>query len=237
MRTKVTAAEATPRKSQPPPAKGKGLVGKVIIDDLSHVTKNDWNPNRMTPFERQSLRHGLEKDGWLVSHALTVWGTDEKGKAKNLIIDGEHRWEEARALGMTKGPMVYLEGLTLSQAKQLTVKLDSKRGRFDEDALGVLVRSIQEDLNLETQSLDLGIEASLFDDFLRIEEVLPEAPVMQLPAGQKAAVKTVPLFFQPKQYEEFMRLCQDLSVKYQTQNSTDTVVEAVKRAHAVATAK
>jgi len=224
--------KAVARKSEPPKAR---LVGKTTIEDLSSVTKNSWNPNRMTPFERQSLRHGLVQDGWLVSHALTVWRTDEKGKTRNIIIDGEHRWEEAIALGMKQGPMVFLDGLTEAAAKMLTVKLDAKRGRFDEDALASLLKGVQESLNLETQALDLGIQPDLLSDYLRPDVVAP--PVAEIPSGQTAAVKTVPLYFQPADHEAFTKLVRELSEKYKTKNSTDTVFEAVRRAHAAATTK
>jgi hypothetical protein len=229
------ARTATARKSNPPPPQAR-LVGKVVIAKLDAVTKNDWNPNEMTLFERQSLRHGLLKDGWLVSHALTIWRTDEKGKTKNIIIDGEHRWEEAKALGMVEGPMVFLDGVTLADAKQLTVKLDAKRGRFNEEKLGVLVRSVQEVLHLETQALDLGIDAKLLTEYLKPQDTLPPLPA-DLPSGQKAAVKNVPLFFKPEQHEQFLRLIHDLAGHYKTQNATDTIFEAVRRAHAAATSK
>ncbi len=80
------------------------LVGdKVLIKPLDLVKPNAWNPNRMTPFQRESLKVGLLSDGWLISQSLLIWGTDDKGVEKNIIIDGEQRWTVATANGFTKG--------------------------------------------------------------------------------------------------------------------------------------
>jgi ParB family chromosome partitioning protein len=230
------SAQVVPIKRKSMPPVRAQLVGKVVLKPLDSVNRNPWNPNQMTPFEKQALRHGLEKDGWLVSHALTIWGHDENGVVKNLIIDGEHRWEAAKQLGMKDGPMVFLNGLTESAAKMLTVKLDQKRGRFNEDRLGALLQSVQADLNLDTQSLDLGIAPEDLSDYLRVEEE-PNPVIGELPSGQKASVKTVPLYFKPEEHEAFNRLLKDLAGRFQTLNATDTVFEAVRRAHAASAPK
>ena len=43
------------------------IVGEVELVALDKVRPNGWNPNRMTPFMKESLRTGLETDGWLSS--------------------------------------------------------------------------------------------------------------------------------------------------------------------------
>jgi hypothetical protein len=212
----------------PRPVEVRGrIVGETVVERLDKVSKNNWNPNAMTVFERQSLRRGLETDGWLVSHALTIWGTDEAGREQNVIIDGEHRWEEARALGMLKGPMVFLYELTRAEAMKLTVKLDAKRGHFSEDKLGALLRAVEETLDLETRQLDMGIEGDRLAELLRDEK--KSAPPRNLPSGQK---KPLNLFFDGNEHAEFMTMCHELAKSFDTKTTTATVLEAVKRAYA-----
>jgi hypothetical protein len=116
--------------------------GKVVTAPLDKLKPNTWNPNVVTPEKMASIEHGFRTDGWLVSQALLVWRKDETGKVQNVIVDGEHRWKAARSVGLTEGPVVFLDGITEAEAKALTVKLDQKRGRWDEDKLGALLREI-----------------------------------------------------------------------------------------------
>ena len=126
---------------------------------LSDVTPNPWNPNRMTDHLYRSVVHGLLADGWVASQSLLVWGTDEAGRTRNMIIDGEHRWRAAREAGFKEGPMVLLDGMTEAECKALTVKLNQKRGEWNDQALGELLRDLAStappDLDL---GMDLGIE-------------------------------------------------------------------------------
>lgn len=240
-------AKAAAKKEPPPKAdEGKGLVGdKVVVKPLDLVKPNTWNPNRMTAFERESLMTGLKKDGWLLSQALLIWGTDEKGREKNIIIDGEQRWTVAPSAGFAKGPMVFLHGLTEAQAKALTVKMDSKRGKFADEPLGLLLREIQFDLGADNVALDLGIQ----DDRLMLllaepDVVLPgtepaPAPSDGAPNGAgsglpASTVRMVQLFLNPETHAEFSDLIRKLSAKYKTQNVSDTTLEAVRRAAASA---
>lgn len=138
------------------------LVGEVVVRDLKKVRANPWNPNHMTPEQMESLKHGFLADGWLVSQALLVWGTDEKGAKQDIIIDGEHRWIGAKAVGLTKGPMVFLNGITEAEAKKLTIKLNQKRGAWDPTKLEDLLRGLEQSGEaLEAMDLGFGEEELL----------------------------------------------------------------------------
>lgn len=136
------------------------VSGEVVSTPLESVKPNGWNPNSMTAFQKKGLREGMIRNGWLASQALLVWGTDEKGETKNLIIDGEHRYEAAKAVGFEHGPMVFLNGISEKKAKSLTVEIDAKRGRFNQEALSDLVRSLydEETISLEDYSMQMGID-------------------------------------------------------------------------------
>ena len=206
----------------------KPTVSEVVLSPLVGVKPNPWNPNALTAFEKESLKFGIREDGWLASHALTVWRTDSKGKERNLIIDGEHRWRVALDLGMTMGPMAFVDGMTEDAAKKLTVKLDAKRGKFDAGLLEALVRSIADGLDLETRSLALGIGEDVLGEML---STTPETMVVgELPSGKTSDVKVVTLFFTPEVHDEFERVAKEISVRFKTPTMADTVFEAVRRA-------
>ena len=131
--------------------------GKVVTFTLDKLKPNGWNPNVVTPEKMASIEYGFRTDGWLASQALLVWRKDDAGKIQNVIIDGEHRWKAARTVGLADGPVVFLDGVSETEAKALTIKLNQKRGEWDEDALGKLLREVQ------GSSEDLGLDFG-FDD-------------------------------------------------------------------------
>lgn len=145
------------------------LRGEVAVRPLDGVRPNGWNPNKVPAHVMRSIEHGFRADGWITSNALLIWGTDETGARRDLIIDGEHKWKAARAVGLREGPMVVLDGVTEREARALTVKMNQKRGDWDEDGLGALLKSIRED-DAE-QALDLGIERDEIDRLIRHADV------------------------------------------------------------------
>jgi hypothetical protein len=184
---------------------------------------------------RESLKHGLKEDGWLSSQALLVWGSDEKGKSKNVIIDGEHRWTVALELGFKEGPMVFLHKITEAKAKKLTAALNNKHGQRDDEKMGALLRSIQADE--APTALDVGIENDRLMKLLAepaIPTKDPDAPDMSkvsneaLPASN---AKMVQLYFVKETHEEFTKYTRALAERYETKNATDTVLEALRRAY------
>jgi ParB-like chromosome segregation protein Spo0J len=146
------------------------VVGKVELLPLKTVRPNGWNPNRMTEFEKKSFSAALKRNGWLAAYALLVWRTDQRGRPQNLIIDGEHRWAIAQTLGYTKGPMVMMDGLTLEQAKELTVSLDNHRGQFDQTALRDVLKSLGTDTDL---AFRLGFDDETFKALMSPTPVIP----------------------------------------------------------------
>lgn len=235
-RRDLAKAVRKPTKSE---KKTPRVVGKAVMTRLDKVRANDWNPNRMTAFLRESLKQGLETDGWLASQALLIWGTDEKGRSKNIIIDGEHRFEVARELGFKEGPMVFLSGITETQAKALTVKMNQKRGSWDEDMLASLIRGIQYDLPVPDMSLELGIpDVDLMvmlaeppnDVFANGQAPSPPTGTVEMPSGKMEHMRMVQLFFDANSHAEFQGLIEKLSTEAKTKNVTDTVMSGLRRA-------
>lgn len=205
---------------------GPRVVGDVVMAPLDSVRPNDWNANEFTTDELEALRHGLRLDGWLKSQSLLIWGTDERGARRDIIIDGEHRWVVASDIGFKKGPMVFLDGLSEAEATALTIKLGNRRGKPDHTKLAPVVKAIQLKLSSTTLGLDLGFSAD------QMAKLLAPPPVANVgrTVSSNPHTKTVPLFLDPKTYAEFHELVKKLAKKFRTENVTDTVVAAVRAA-------
>lgn len=199
------------------------LVGKVVQHDLAKLQPNPWNPNEMDSFTFESLKHGFEVDGWLASMALLVWGKDDQGVRRNLIIDGEQRWSAGTQLGLKKGPCVFLDGLTEAQAKALTIKLDQKRGKFNRLKLSSLVAELVQGTDATALGLDLGIAPAALAALLKPHNILPPEP------SRNVHTRQVPLYFDQEQAAEFHLLVQELAKKLKTETVTDTVMAALRR--------
>jgi hypothetical protein len=223
--------------------KGGTVVGTVETVALDRVKPNPWNPNRMTPRQLESLKHGLKEDGWLTSQSILVWRTDDTGTAKYLIIDGEHRWRAATALGFVEGPMVFLDGVTEAQAKALTIKLDNKRGSFDQEILRGLLREVQEQLGDEP-ALDLGFEDAAYlaliaapgSDLDGIDNPPGQSTFEGVIPTMTTQVNMVQIFLTSDQKALWDERVRTLAGRFGTRNATDTVIEAIRLAAEASTA-
>jgi len=249
-RARVASASSTPTPAEPTSHRGEFVAGVVRgvseVIALTSVAPNPWNPNRMTPQMMESLRLGLRTDGWIASQALLVWGFDAGGNKRNVIIDGEHRWRAATAEGYASGPAVFIDGLNEMQAKALTIKMNQKRGAFEEPLLAVVLRELQDSGFAD----DLGMELGFTDDVLLkllAEDPLPldgSAPprdgnTTEVSNTQHAELTTDPssnhvrlvqLFFDQSQHAEWMAGAQVLAKAYGTTNVTDTALMALRDA-------
>jgi len=177
--------------------------GELELVELAKLKPNGWNPNRVPDHIMASIRHGLVADGWIASHALLVWGTDERGRQKRLIIDGEHRWRCATEVGMTEGPAVVLDGLTTKEAKSLTVKLNQKRGEWDKDALAGLLSELELG-DIVAGAVDLGFIDGELSSMLGLNSI---DNILGGENGEKDIGKEGASELSPDEFSEFEHTC------------------------------
>jgi 3'-phosphoadenosine 5'-phosphosulfate sulfotransferase (PAPS reductase)/FAD synthetase len=168
MSSKIVTTEATAPPVTTPKAP-LNLVGEERLTVVRSVKANPWNPNKMTHFMQASLEQEIALHGWLKSMLILVWGKDEKGVVQNLIIDGEHRWVVAKRLKIETIPMVFIDGITESEAKKLTIKIGQKQGAFDPENLSVLLRELQGEMDLGDYAIDMGFPVDQLQDMFKLE--------------------------------------------------------------------
>jgi len=124
---------------------------------LSQLRPWPGNPRLMPEAEMHKLVRSIETFGLV--EPLVVRRSD------SLVIGGHQRLDAAKALGLTKVPVVFVE-IGDAQAKALNLALNKIRGEFDLPKLGELLDELRE-------LADFDVTLSGFDD-REIDELLSE---------------------------------------------------------------
>lgn len=231
-----------PRTKAPPPKpRGKKSKSSQVegLHPLDSVAPNDWNMNELPAHKYESLLHNLKEEGWVRSQPLLVWGSDEKGRAKNVIINGEHRWKAAQELGFREGPMVILHGISRAKAIELTIKLDNTRGEFDKAELNTLLRNFLPAAKLPNAALSLGFTQPELNKVFALPAIRLDGGATPAAGeeGGKAkpavvtsrnnASKQVPLYLGGDQRELVPARLEALMKRWSFNNVTDVVLRCV----------
>ena len=117
---------------------------EVVYIPVDQLVPNPWNPNKMSDEMLRKEIDSIKEFGFV--DPIHCRAMDEVFQ----IIDGEHRWIGAKAIGMDEIPCIMLD-VDDTVAEQLTIVLNDLRGKPDEAKLAALVR----DLSTRRSMLDL----------------------------------------------------------------------------------
>lgn len=115
-------------------ATNKATMEDIEIDSL---TPNPWNTNSVSPENEEKLKESIKRLGVfkpIICRTLSD-GTLE-------ILGGEHRWQIARDMGLTKVPVVNLGKISDSKAKEIGLVDNGRYGEDDALALAELLKSM-----------------------------------------------------------------------------------------------
>lgn len=132
-------------------------VSVVPIDKLE---PNPWNPNEQSKFTFEKEMESIKQYGFLDPIAVRPKGD------KFEIVDGEHRWRAATALGLEEVLINNLGDISDAMAKQLTLIANETRGEADSQKLAVLVKTISELSSLEETKRLLPFSSREIDSML-----------------------------------------------------------------------
>lgn len=118
------------------------LAGTQKTLPIDAIEPNPWNPNVQSGFKFQKELMSIREFGFI--DPITVRSGREKGPLfqKPQIIDGEHRWKGARAVGLDKVHVLDVGRLSDDKAKVLTDVLNNLRGENDPMKWTAMVQSV-----------------------------------------------------------------------------------------------
>lgn len=133
------------------------------IEDLR---KNPWNTNVVSAENELKIRNSIQRNGLF----KPVLVREIKGEAGYEIIGGEHRWEQAVALGYKTVPVCNLGEISERKAKEIGVIDNARYGADDSLGLAELLKEIGDGIDNVQDFLPYG-EADLDELFNSIESI------------------------------------------------------------------
>lgn len=203
---------------------------EIVQVDVDLIEKNAWNPNIQSEIVARATRESLEHYGFVEPVLLRPHPTQE---GRYEMINGEHRWEEARALGAETIPAV-VRDLSDSDAKKLTVVLNETTGEADVVLLGRLLSDLQglDDFQVALPYTEaelahlLSIGAEDWDSYGEVTAPADGDPAPSDPADEVELVITL----SPGQRDQFRDWVTVLEKEWHIEGGVSGVVwEAVRR--------
>jgi len=123
----------------------------------SDIKPNTYNPNRQDEATLELLKKSMTEDGF--TQPVIVH------RESRQIVDGEHRWRAARALGMSQIPVVFVE-MTDEQMRIATLRHNRARGSEDIELSVEVLRDLQQLGAIDWAQDSLMISDSELNDLL-----------------------------------------------------------------------
>jgi ParB-like chromosome segregation protein Spo0J len=197
------------------------------VKELRYVPASQLQPNpknwRTHPEGQQNALRGILAEVGIAG-AVLARETPEGGL---MLIDGHLR---AETLGNADVPVLVLD-VNEAEADKLLATIDPLGAMAEADA--DKLRELLEEVETASEALadmftELAEEAGILDGPRETDD--PEIADYEAPPS--SGVRMVQLFLDESNIGEFQEACTKLAEEYSTENITDTVLEAVKRASA-----
>jgi len=139
---------------------GSGYKLEVVA--IGRLKANPWNPNKESDETFEKVKRSITNNGVVEPPQVR-----EMDDGSLQIINGEHRWRAADALGHTDIPVINLGKISDQQAKKLTIITNELRGAPEPVLLAALIQDLSVDFTLEELALDLPLHAAEMESLQR----------------------------------------------------------------------
>lgn len=163
------------------------IQGNAEIVPIEFLSPNPWNYNQQDDlmFEKQknSLEHFSLSAPIIVrevassSSSLSVDTSSSESlsaaaptERRYEIVDGEHRYRAALELGYTEVAVWNLGDIPDTQAQQLTILMNEIKGTPRIDDLGILMKSLDEQIGRDVLEMNMPFSAQQIEDLISTVE-------------------------------------------------------------------
>lgn len=147
----MTVSTRAKRKGRKVVEKKNKTLGRLEVTyvPMDQVYPNEYNPNRQSEHDFALLCSSMEEDGFTTPIVVNKSGE---------IVDGEHRWRAATALGFGEIPVVYVD-MSKEQMRISTIRHNRARGSHDLELEAQVLRDLQ-----QLGALEWAQDSLLMDD-------------------------------------------------------------------------
>lgn len=161
---------------------------------VAELRPNPFNSNRVTADNEKKIRESIKRNGIFKPIIVRVVAS----QAGYEIIGGQHRWEQAKELGLTEVPIANLGQISDVRAKEISLIDNARYGADDTMSLSAILKDIGDVDEIQTflpygdTDLNALFSASTIDlDDLNLpSEELGSAPEPDLTAPAAKPTKT-----------------------------------------------
>lgn len=158
-------------KGQAEIEKKNTALGSLTIEyvPVDSINPNDYNPNRQNDHDFELLKRSMTEDGFtqpIICHT------------SRTIVDGEHRWRAAQALGYKEVPVVFVD-MTPEQMKISTLRHNRARGSEDIELTAQVLRDLE-----QLGALDWAQDSLMLDD-VEMNKLLEDVPAPDALAAEE----------------------------------------------------
>ncbi len=156
------------------------LTWSLTTRKVSDLTKNGYNPRKISESEKKDLQKSITEFGTVVPVVLNI------GSRENIIIGGEQRIKIYADLGMDEVEcMVPSRELTLDEEKELNLRLNKNTGSWDENLLKDFDMDMLLGVGFGDEELQtLFDDVDLVEDEFDIEKALKETTKPKVKTGE-----------------------------------------------------
>ena len=192
-------AQRIAKKGRKEIAKKANALKTLSIEyvEINSLQPNSYNPTRQSEHDFELLLRSMEEDGFTQPIVAL--------KETKTIVDGEHRWRAADALGLDTIPVVFTD-MTEEQARIATLRHNRARGSEDIDLTADVLRDLEKLGALE------WAQDSLMLDQVELDKLLEDTSAPEALAGDE--------------YAESWDVKQDTEEDYKSDKLTESVTPA-----------
>jgi len=137
---------------------------KILKADDIH--KNNYNPNFVSSQIMNAIKDDIQKHGFIGHIAVQKKSSDG---TKNVIINGEHRYEALKQLGQNEIPVIILD-VPDETAKLLTLRLNREHGELMPDKVADLLKDLDKDQDMEKLAAITAMDQRELSILMRFDE-------------------------------------------------------------------
>lgn len=141
---------------------------KLVFVHPAKLHPNNWNPNAMEPAKFEMLAEDIKNDDFLDQPVVVRPHPTLEGEFE--IVDGEHRWRCATAAELQEIP-ISIKEWSENEAKMHTVRRNILHGEMDKGKFSSLMRSIQDNSNMDVAEIRKKMGFSSEKELARIYKI------------------------------------------------------------------